>query len=110
VVLNDRGYMWTMSDASIFGCFSGNSAMHGVTQFADMDEDEFKAYFLSYKPEDEAKRAKVRGPSLLHLSRPLSKLLCRPLSNHFVMLRTKVRSTSTWCILLCALCPLPCAL
>jgi len=33
--------------------------MHGVTQFADMDEDEFKTYFLSYKPEDEAKRAKV---------------------------------------------------
>lgn len=40
--------------------FSVLSAIHGVTQFADLDEDEFKAYYLSYRPEDEEKRAKVR--------------------------------------------------
>jgi len=50
-------------------------------------------------PQNGAKRAKVRGPSLLHLSRPLSKLLSRPLSkllsNHFVMLRAKVRGPAS---------------
>ena len=66
---NFKKFLERIDERNDAEALADNSAVHGVTQFADLSEDEVKKYLLGYKAADKEAKRKLKSSKLAKVAK-----------------------------------------